>query len=179
MSAEVKALLKRAYGARGRLKREAVWLNKQPAEFVQSVVDYGRKQGIDLPADAASWPAKRLLRACLNRSEGAQVRSNPIVRDEAFVCGHCGAAVPIHGRTARDHCPHCLRSLHVDNVPGDRAVSCHGILDPTACETRNGEWHIHYRCRRCGAVKSNRALLDGDPPDDVRVLARLSAGNSV
>lgn len=179
MKAEVEALLARARGARGRLKREAVWLDKQPAEFVQAVVDYSRKRGVDLPEDAATWPAKKLLRACLNRSEQAQVRTNPIVRDESFVCAHCGAAVPIHGRTARDHCPHCLRSLHVDDVPGDRASQCGGLLDPTSCETKSGDWVIHYTCRSCGAAKSNRALPDGDPPDDVRVLAKLSSGSAV
>ncbi len=179
MKVEIEALLKRARGARGRLKREAAWLNTQPPEFVQAVVDYSRKRGIELPDDAASWSSKKLLRACLNRSVAAQVRMNPIVRDESFDCSHCGAAVPIHGRTARDHCPHCLRSLHVDDVPGDRASGCGGLLDPTSCETRNGGWVIRYRCRTCGAEKTNRALLDGEPPDDVRVLAKLSSGTVV
>ncbi len=179
MTREVEDLLKRARGARGRLKREAAWLNTQSPEFVQAVVDYSRKRGIDLPEDVDTWSSKKLLRACLNRSVAAQVRLNPIVRDESFDCTHCGAAVPIHGRTARDHCPYCLRSLHVDDVPGDRASDCGGLLDPTSCESKSGGWMIRYRCRTCGAEKTNRALLDGDPADDVRVLAKLSSGTAV
>ena len=58
------------------------------------------------------------------------LRTNPIRRDAPFTCAHCGAGGAIGGARVRDHCPGCLRSLHVDRVPGDRAASCGGILDP-------------------------------------------------
>jgi hypothetical protein len=40
----------------------------------------------------------------------------------------------------------------------------------------HGEPVIRYRCARCGAERVNRALEDGDDPDDAELLRRLSAG---
>ncbi|MCB9681565.1 MAG: RNHCP domain-containing protein [Alphaproteobacteria bacterium] len=96
--------------------------------------------------------------------------------DEAFTCVACGRSVPAAGRTARDHCPYCLRSLHVDNVPGDRAADCGGRMDPFEVEVRGHEIAIHYQCTRCRAEKWNRAVTDTDVPDDWEALVRLSSG---
>ena len=43
---------------------------------------------------------------------------------EAFVCTHCGRTVPgdAPGTSQRNHCPHCLRSRHVDVTVGDRRI---------------------------------------------------------
>ena len=109
------------------------------------------------------WSGKRVVRMLLDRSVGAQVRTNPIHRDEAFACAHCGADVLPGGAPVRDHCPRCLRSLHVDNVPGDRAAGCGGVLDPVALQLESGGVRvISHRCRRCGADRRVRAH-----PDDV------------
>lgn len=54
--------------------------------------------------------------------------------DEDFVCEVCHTKVKALGYTARDHCPKCLCSKHVDINPGDRACTCHGILKPVAIE---------------------------------------------
>ena len=54
--------------------------------------------------------------------------------DEDFICDFCGFHVSHLGYTARDHCPNCLFSLHVDNNPGDRMCQCHGKLKPIAIE---------------------------------------------
>lgn len=175
LSEALSRCLERAGESRGRLKQEGRWLDAQPRSERETLAADARRRGIDLPEDAADWPAKKLLRACLDRSDAAQVRTNPIHRDEDFACLHCGVAVGAHGRTARDHCPHCLRSLHVDVVPGDRAADCGGLLDPVSLELRGSELVLHYRCRRCGASRTNRAVQDGDPPDDPRQLAALSA----
>jgi len=165
-----------AHLSRGALKRQAAALDAS-AELRRAVLDEAARRGVQLPDEAASWPGKRLLRRARAREVQARRRENPISRDEAFRCAHCGADVPAHGRTARDHCPHCLRSLHVDVVPGDRAAECGGILDPVRVEALGGEaWRIHYRCRACGAERVNRALLDGDPPDDWKLVVALSAG---
>lgn len=87
--------------------------------------------------------------------------SRHYVVDNALCCAQIG------------HCPRCLRSLHVDVVPGDRAAECGGILDPVRAEQRHGDWVLIYRCRECGAERVNRALLDGVEPDDWAVVARL------
>lgn len=160
--------------SRGQLKRLAATLDREPG-LRAAVVGEGRRRGAQLPDEALTWPAKKLLRLALAREEGARVRTNPIMRDEAFTCAHCGHEVPPMGRTARDHCPRCLRSLHVDVVPGDRAADCGGILDPVRAEQRHGQWVLHYRCRTCGADRVNRALLDGEEPDDWGELGRLAA----
>ena len=52
--------------------------------------------------------------------------------DEDFICEVCSSHVSHLGYTARDHCPYCLYSKHVDNYPGDRMCSCHGKLKPIA-----------------------------------------------
>ena len=68
------------------------------------------------------------------------------------------------GSEHRNHCPNCLSSLHVDIEPGDRASDCGGIMDPIAVWVRkNGEWAIVHRCRRCGAMSSNRVAADDNP----------------
>ncbi len=43
-----------------------------------------------------------------------------VKNDQGFVCAHCGQTVEPLGYTSRNHCPHCLYSLHVDIHPGDR-----------------------------------------------------------
>src|SRR3989344_4073116 len=54
-----------------------------------------------------------------------------IPREEPFICEHCGFAVePLERGTCRSHCPKCLWSKHVDHEPGDRASSCHGMMEP-------------------------------------------------
>jgi len=40
--------------------------------------------------------------------------------DEDFTCENCNEEVKALGYTARDHCPYCLYSKHVDKNPGDR-----------------------------------------------------------
>lgn len=49
------------------------------------------------------------------------------MRNESFACQNCGMGVTIHPTgSARNHCPACLYSLHVDDViPGDRLSACH------------------------------------------------------
>ena len=85
---------------------------------------------------------------------------------EAFRCRVCGQlCTPEQAGTAhRNHCPSCLSSLHVDLTPGDRASGCGGVMDPVAVWVRrDGEWAVIHRCRRCGALHSNRTAADDNP----------------
>ena len=50
--------------------------------------------------------------------------------DENFICENCGKVVKKLGYSARDHCPYCLYSKHVDIFPGDRENTCKGLLKP-------------------------------------------------
>lgn len=80
---------------------------------------------------------------------------------EDFTCAHCGAAVTGDGYT--NHCPRCLWSRHVDEVPGDRAATCGGLMEPLALHYEQGEFRIVHRCTACGHVRPNRLHAADDP----------------
>jgi len=94
------------------------------------------------------------------RNKQTPRRKNP---EKQFVCKHCGRTVSTEatGTRHRNHCPWCLRSVHVDDQAGDRASSCGGIMEPIAVSVRRGnEWILIHRCTRCGALKGNRIAGD-------------------
>ena len=62
--------------------------------------------------------------------------------DEDFICENCHKEVKALGYTARDHCPYCLYSKHVDIMPGDRQNTCKGPLKPIGIE--NFKIHIKF-----------------------------------
>lgn len=83
--------------------------------------------------------------------------------EHSFQCVHCGALVIPEGAgtSHRNHCPHCLWSLHLDIRPGDRAAYCEGHMEPVAIWVRRGdEWALIHRCRECGTFASNRIAAD-------------------
>ncbi len=88
---------------------------------------------------------------------------------ENFICIVCGYCVNGNGYT--NHCPHCLSCVHVDILPGDRACSCQGIMDPVGFEIRNGKEYILHRCRKCGFERKNRVA----PNDSREAIYTLSA----
>ena len=83
-----------------------------------------------------------------------------------FICKVCERLiVPEHaGSQHRNHCPHCLSSLHVDDTPGDRSADCDGIMEPISVWVRkNGEWAMIHHCTRCGHLSLNRIAADDNP----------------
>lgn len=83
--------------------------------------------------------------------------------NETFICRVCGTKVMPDGAGSqhRNHCPVCLSSVHLDIQPGDRLADCNGIMEPIAVWVRkNGEWAIIHRCKKCGALSSNRIAAD-------------------
>ncbi len=88
-------------------------------------------------------------------------------------CRHCGLEFPLDapGTRHRNHCPHCLWSVHLDDTPGDRASLCRGGMEPIAvCVDPRGEWHVIHRCGTCRTLHLNR--IAGD--DDERALLALA-----
>lgn len=86
--------------------------------------------------------------------------------EEVFTCRVCARTIVPQGAGSahRNHCPNCLTSLHVDITPGDRQSDCGGIMDAIALWVRrNGESAVIHRCRRCGALSSNRVAADDNP----------------
>ena len=83
--------------------------------------------------------------------------------EEPFKCQFCGRTVFPDGAGTRhrNHCPYCLCSKHLDDLPGDRSADCGGTMEPVAVWVREGgEWAIIHRCRVCGALSSNRIAAD-------------------
>ena len=97
--------------------------------------------------------------------------------DSGFVCQNCGFEVLPLGYSSRNHCPKCLCSLHVDVNPGDRASDCGGIMDPISAEpdAKKGYIIIH-KCRKCGAIRRNRAANEAKvQPDNIALIIKLTA----
>jgi RNHCP domain len=68
----------------------------------------------------------------------------------------------------RNHCPICLWSKHVDELPGDRAATCRGLMSPERVEQRRGKGLvIIHRCVVCGFVRPNKIADDPSQSDDV------------
>ena len=75
--------------------------------------------------------------------------------DEGFKCINCGCEVSKLEYTARDHCPKCLYSLHVDIMPGDRQNKCMGLMKPIGIEKYKNTYKIIYKCSKCGEIHKN------------------------
>ena len=80
--------------------------------------------------------------------------------DEEFICDNCHKKVNKLGYTARDHCPYCLYSKHVDINPGDRLNTCHGLLVPIGIEKFRDSYKIIYRCNKCNEIHKNIIARD-------------------
>ena len=84
------------------------------------------------------------------------------MRDEEFECENCGKLVTKLEYSARDHCPHCLFSKHVDIMPGDRMNECKGLLRPIAIEKFKDTYKIVYKCTKCNQIHKNIMANDDD-----------------
>ena len=89
--------------------------------------------------------------------------------DETFICEHCGKEVPKLEYSARDHCPYCLYSKHVDINPGDRANPCKGLLKPIDIEKFKDTYKIIYVCDSCGENHKNIMATDDDMNEIIRI----------
>lgn len=90
--------------------------------------------------------------------------------NENFICENCKKEVKKSEYTARDHCPYCLFSKHLDINPGDRANNCHGLMEPIGIEKFKNTFKINYRCLKCGQLHKNIMLDD----DNMEEIIRLS-----
>lgn len=92
--------------------------------------------------------------------------------DENFICEVCGREVSPLGYTARDHCPYCLCSKHVDINPGDRLANCKGTLEPIGIENaKKGNYKIVYKCKKCGEIKRNIMAYDDNMDLVIKIMA--------
>ncbi len=75
--------------------------------------------------------------------------------DEDFICENCNYNVKRLKYSARDHCPNCLYSKHVDVNPGDRANNCKGLLVPIGIGKYKSTYKIIYKCNKCNSLHKN------------------------
>ncbi len=90
--------------------------------------------------------------------------------DEVFICENCGKMVNKLNYSARDHCPYCLCSKHVDINPGDRANECKGLLKPIDIEKFKDTYKIVYKCDKCSTKHKNIMAND----DNMDLIIELS-----
>ena len=83
--------------------------------------------------------------------------------DNSFVCVWCKKRVRELKYSSRDHCTHCLASLHIDVNPGDRANECCGILFPIDVTISGKKGYIiQYKCSKCGKLHNNKSAQDDE-----------------
>jgi hypothetical protein len=93
----------------------------------------------------------------------ARPRRHPASEPSLVRCQHCRAEIvaAAAGTRHRNHCPHCLWSVHLDERPGDRRSACRAGMEPIAIWVRgDGEWALLHRCCGCHAVRVNRIVRD-------------------
>ena len=90
--------------------------------------------------------------------------------DEEFICENCGKKVKKLNYTARDHCPYCLYSKHVDVLPGDRKNDCKGFLKPIDIEKFKDTYKIIYQCNKCKKYHKNIIAKD----DNMDLIIKIS-----
>ncbi len=86
-----------------------------------------------------------------------------IMINDTFDCQFCGQNVSRHPQwSARNHCPYCLSSLHVDlEFPGDRASDCGWEMRAIGLESHSKKWWmIVHECIKCRAKNRNIVASD-------------------
>ncbi len=95
-----------------------------------------------------------------------------IMKNETFLCENCKQQVSKHPSwSARNHCPFCLYSKHLDrDFPGDRASECHGVMKPVGKDHKKNKWRmIQHECQSCHKKILNKLAED----DSVEVFGEL------
>lgn len=105
----------------------------------------------------------------------------------SFSCKNCNEDISTEGFIGtcnRNHCPHCLYSLHVDKTPGDRLEKCRSLMEPIGLtfkeegfdkygNKKQGELMIIHKCKKCGKININRIAAD-DGTDKIMKLYERS-----
>ncbi len=92
--------------------------------------------------------------------------------DEKFICENCGKDVEKLNYTARDHCPYCLYSKHVDILPGDRSNTCKGLLKPVDVEKFKDTYKIIYKCEKCKEKHKNIIATDDNFDEILNIMKK-------
>ena len=98
----------------------------------------------------------------------------------AFDSAACGDHVlPLDNGSYRNHCPHCLCSVHVDVIPGDRASDCLGVMRPVDVAYHSAKgFQIVHECAKCGHRQRNKVAVDCTQPDDLELIRQIQSANA-
>lgn len=93
--------------------------------------------------------------------------------NENFKCEHCQEEISKHpSGSARNHCPSCMYSKHLDeNSPGDRLSQCLGLMRPVGMDYKKNKGNmVHHKCVKCQKEILNRLAPDDNFFDLVQIL---------
>lgn len=110
----------------------------------------------------------------MKKIEGEKMKRFTMI-DEPFTCENCHKKIEKLNYTARDHCPYCLYSKHVDILPGDRQNTCHGLLKPIDIEKYKNTYKIIYKCLKCNQIHKNIMAND----DNFNEVIKLTSNNQL
>lgn len=65
-----------------------------------------------------------------------------IMINESFLCENCWKIIEKHPEgSARNHCPFCLYSKHLDDLfPWDRKSKCNWLMKPVWIDYKKNKW---------------------------------------
>ena len=108
------------------------------------------------------------------KHEGSMMARN--LENTGFICENCYEEIlPVTNGCYRNHCPFCLYSVHLDNVPGDRKNTCKSLMKPVLLTYKSKKgWQIIHVCLECGIKKVCRIATDTTQPDSYKSLAFLN-----
>lgn len=103
-----------------------------------------------------------------------------VKNDNEFICINCKEKVEKLNYTSRDHCNHCLYSVHVDIFPGDRLNDCKGILKPinVVVDSKKGK-QIVYRCTKCSEEIKNIVAADDNQDEIYKIVDNFARNGGV
>lgn len=93
--------------------------------------------------------------------------------NENFICKNCWKNVNKHPKgSARNHCPFCLYSRHLDYIsPWDRNSNCYWLMKPIWIDyKKNKWWMIKHKCIKCGKEILNKIAPDDNYLDFIKKL---------
>ena len=93
---------------------------------------------------------------------------------EKFICEYYRKKVSKLNYTARDHCPYCLYSKHVDIMHGDRKNECCGLLVPISVEKYKNTYKIVYKCNNCKQIHKNIIANDDNFDEILKIMQKPS-----
>ena len=99
-----------------------------------------------------------------------------IMINESFTCENCNKSVLKHPEgSARNHCPFCLFSKHLDSdFPGDRLSKCLWVMEPIGIDNKKNKWWmILHKCKKCKKEIPNSVASDDHFTDFIGTLHPL------